>query len=122
LELRQSYRKIFDVQSSESAASPTTGAGDPLSQLLTTAKTFQVQGIVISDRATYALLSNKGDAGKKQAGGWKKIKVRDKVEDFSVVAIMPGAVILANDSAGEIVLRIFKEPEVRPKPPERGSR
>lgn len=122
LELRQRYRKIFDVQSSESTASLATGAGDPASQLLMTARTLQLRGILISERATYALLADKGEASKKQAGGWKKIKVGDKVEDFSVVAIMRGAVILANDSAGEIVLRLFKEPEVRIKPAEPGSR
>jgi hypothetical protein len=122
LELRQNYRNIFDVQSSGSTGSPTTGAGDPLSQLLRTAKTFQVQGILISDTATYAMLSRKGEGTGNQAAEWTKVRVGDKVEDFSVVAIKPGVVILANDSAGEIVLRIFKEPEARIKPAEPGSR
>lgn len=103
------YRNIFGLKPlvPDEKRSSQRDKGGPQDELHTGDLTLRVKGIFIADDLEYAIISlfNK----KTRKSEEKKVGLGDKINDLSIIDILPGYVSLMNDSEEELTLRIFKQ-------------
>ena len=107
-DMDDAYRNIFGLTTPlpEKSAGQ-KGKGGPLNELLTGDLILRIRGIFISGGLKYTVISLTNKKTRKSEE--KKLYVGDKVDDFSITDIRPGAVRLGNGSDEKLTLRIFKE-------------
>ena len=108
------YRNFFGVKEKPASKKNISKQKDLLNELITKDLILRVQGIFILEDDGYAVISvvERKKRGKQEV---KKVKVGDKIYDFSVTSIRSGSISLKNNLSAMIDLKIFKPFEKTPE-------
>jgi len=106
--------RIFDTDATGKAATSdlreSRGPDGGLNELVSGDEIIRVQGIFLTDKARFAIVSIIGrKKGKGKDEEPVKVMSGEKIRDFVVTRITPGSVHLAGPSSKAVILRIFKE-------------
>jgi hypothetical protein len=107
--VKKEYANIFGVKSTEPVGetTPIATVQSDLNQLITKDNIIRLQGTFITEENRYAVLTIT-DRKQKDKAELVKVNLGDKIRNFRVDSILPGAVDLSNEASDAIRLRIFK--------------